>query len=113
MRMRTELPSGIDTSVSSGSPRRLTGAFLLFGRPGSRNSRGAPGRIRTSDPRIRSPLLCPLSYGRVGGGYPRGLRFSVSRPGNLPSIDKGGTGMAEQELAGKKVAILAADMVER
>ena len=25
----------------------------------------APGRIRTSDPRIRSPPLCPLSYGRV------------------------------------------------
>ena len=25
----------------------------------------APGRIRTSDPRIRSPLLCPLSYGRM------------------------------------------------
>ena len=24
----------------------------------------APGRIRTSDPRIRSPPLCPLSYGR-------------------------------------------------
>src|ERR1043165_7343897 len=28
----------------------------------------APGRIRTSDPRIRSPPLCPLSYGRVGDG---------------------------------------------
>ena len=27
----------------------------------------APGRIRTSDPRIRSPPLCPLSYGRPGG----------------------------------------------
>jgi hypothetical protein len=25
----------------------------------------APGRIRTSDPRIRSPPLCPLSYGRM------------------------------------------------
>jgi len=24
---------------------------------------GAPGRDRTCDPRIRSPLLCPLSYG--------------------------------------------------
>ncbi len=39
-----------------------------------RNSRrfagilGAPGRIRTSDPRIRSPPLCPLSYGRVPRG---------------------------------------------
>jgi len=26
--------------------------------------RGAPGRIRTCDPRIRSPTLYPLSYGR-------------------------------------------------
>ncbi len=26
---------------------------------------GAPGRIRTCDRRIRSPLLCPLSYGGV------------------------------------------------
>src|SRR5690606_25830071 len=26
---------------------------------------GAPGRIRTSDLRLRSPLLCPLSYGRL------------------------------------------------
>ncbi len=25
----------------------------------------APGRIRTCDPRIRSPPLCPLSYGRA------------------------------------------------
>ena len=28
--------------------------------------RGAPGRDRTCDRRIRSPLLCPLSYGRWG-----------------------------------------------
>jgi hypothetical protein len=27
---------------------------------------GAPGRIRTCDLRIRSPLLYPLSYERVG-----------------------------------------------
>src|SRR5829696_2047871 len=27
--------------------------------------RSAPGRIRTCDRRIRSPLLCPLSYGRI------------------------------------------------
>ena len=31
-------------------------------------SEHAPGRIRTSDPRIRSPPLCPLSYGRVTVG---------------------------------------------
>jgi hypothetical protein len=28
----------------------------------------APGRIRTCDPRIRSPPLCPLSYGRLQRG---------------------------------------------
>jgi hypothetical protein len=28
---------------------------------------GAPGRIRTSDQRIRSPVLYPLSYGRSRG----------------------------------------------
>src|SRR5215218_9809484 len=36
-------------------------AFLPFCRCFS----GAPGRIRTCDRRIRSPLLCPLSYGRI------------------------------------------------
>src|SRR5579862_1452944 len=32
--------------------------------------RSAPGRIRTSDPRIRSPPLCPLSYGRLSMSVP-------------------------------------------
>src|SRR6185436_18140311 len=42
-----------------------------------RTSRGdAPGRIRTSDPRLRRPPLCPLSYRR------RGKR--VSRTGSSP-----------------------------
>ena len=31
----------------------------------ARRLRGAPGRIRTCDQRIRSPSLCPLSYGRA------------------------------------------------
>jgi hypothetical protein len=31
----------------------------------SRSFSSAPGRIRTCDRRIRSPLLCPLSYGRI------------------------------------------------
>jgi hypothetical protein len=30
----------------------------------------APGRIRTCDRRIRSPLLYPLSYERARSGYP-------------------------------------------
>jgi hypothetical protein len=29
----------------------------------------APGRIRTSDQRLRRPSLCPLSYGRLAEGY--------------------------------------------
>src|SRR5205085_1344585 len=37
--------------------------------PAKQGLRDAPGRIRTSDPRIRSPTLCPLSY--------RGSRTSV------------------------------------
>ena len=28
---------------------------------------GAPGRIRTRNPWVRSPVLCPLSYGRSRG----------------------------------------------
>ena len=34
---------------------------------GTTQSQSAPGRIRTSDPRIRSPPLCPLSYRRRDG----------------------------------------------
>jgi Lamin Tail Domain len=34
--------------------------------PSQRGFRDAPARIRTWDPRIRSPLLCPLSYRRPG-----------------------------------------------
>ena len=50
-------------------------AYLVTGRAYRAQTRGratggatplveAPGRIRTCDPRIRSPPLCPLSYGR-------------------------------------------------
>src|SRR5689334_6450284 len=75
-------------------------------------TRDAPGRIRTSDPRIRSPPLCPLSYGRVRKRvppHPYGnlLRFASREP------ESGGRCMAEKKLAGKKIAILAADMFER
>jgi hypothetical protein len=44
--------------------------------------RGAPGRDRTCDHRIRSPLLYPLSYGRpdTGGGASASLlRLTVGR----------------------------------
>ena len=46
-------------------------------RPFSRGS--APGRIRTSDPRLRRPPLCPLSYRR------RGKRVSPRRSSPLTS----------------------------
>src|SRR3989338_8538854 len=36
---------------------------------GARSRAGAPGRIRTCNPRIRNPKLYPLSYGRVGRKY--------------------------------------------
>src|SRR5262245_56898978 len=36
---------------------------LVFERP-DRGTRHAPGRIRTPDPRLRRPPLCPLSYRR-------------------------------------------------
>src|SRR5829696_2536813 len=43
--------------------------------------RGAPGRIRTCDRRIRSPLLCPLSYGRIRLIY---AEFSTSGSSRKP-----------------------------
>src|SRR5262249_49991228 len=41
-----------------------------------RRESGAPGGIRTPDPRIRSPLLYPLSYGRL-------CKMLLSRPTRL------------------------------
>src|SRR5215211_4595425 len=41
----------------------------------------APGRIRTCDRRIRSPLLCPLSYGRIRLIY---AEFSTPRSSRKP-----------------------------
>ena len=45
---------GLIVALSDNGKPPFPGAFF-----------GAPGRIRTCDPRIRSPLLCPLSYRRV------------------------------------------------
>ena len=50
-------------------PRHSTGASWRSPKQPLCRYFHAPGRIRTSDPRIRSPPLCPLSYGRVPGGY--------------------------------------------
>ncbi len=44
------------------------------------SGRDAPGRIRTCDPRIRSPPLCPLSYGRASRAYRRPLTIRRVRP---------------------------------
>ena len=45
---------------------RTAGSHHAAAKP-RRTSRGdAPGRIRTSDPRLRRPPLCPLSYRRRG-----------------------------------------------
>ena len=67
--------------------------------------RSAPGRIRTSDPRIRSPPLCPLSYGRVkrrvppyfcapmctGAAAPQGRFRSDAADGTLCELRGGGS----------------------
>ena len=52
-------------------------------------SSGAPGRIRTSGPRIRSPPLCPLSYRRMccigaGRGQCNGKFASAGSRRTLP-----------------------------
>src|ERR1035437_3626256 len=44
---------------------------------------GAPGRIRTSDARLRTAALYPLSYGGSSGMLPR-PRHAGSLPGRLP-----------------------------
>jgi len=49
------LPKGLGVLINIST-------FMVF----SRTFTSAPGRIRTCDRRIRSPLLCPLSYGRIG-----------------------------------------------
>ena len=40
---------------------------------------GTPGRIRTSGPRLRRPLLCPLSYGRMRASLKR-VRLRSTNP---------------------------------
>ena len=54
-------------SVSGEAPARLPPFFcnLLIKRTYQGRKEIAPGKIRTCGPWIRSPLLYPLSYGRV------------------------------------------------
>ena len=47
-------------------PRHIGGMSRDISARCAEISHGAPGRIRTCDPRIRSPPLCPLSYRREG-----------------------------------------------
>src|SRR6266508_1340517 len=63
----TELPPPCEAQDSDASPQPR--------RPGDAQRKAAaanaPGRIRTSDPRLRRPPLCPLSYRRLRG---KGIR---------------------------------------
>jgi hypothetical protein len=45
---------------------------------------GAPGRIRTYDLRIRSPSLCPLSYGRLKPPPTAGAKIGVNEGTRTP-----------------------------
>ena len=61
---------------------------------------GTTGRIRPCDPRIRSPLLCPLSYGGAAlilglevvrvedPDGPGGAYDSISRSQAMPSLSE-------------------------
>src|SRR5262249_42181734 len=53
-------PTAFDRRLFRRSPRL---DVVTFDR--ENEGSGAPGRSRTSDPRLRRPMLCPLSYGRV------------------------------------------------
>jgi hypothetical protein len=57
------LRRGFLTGCARSPPARRLGTNSLAG--SCRKFRSAPGRIRTCGRRIRSPLLCPLSYGRI------------------------------------------------
>ncbi len=58
---------GLEAILGGGDLSRLLAGSLR--RRGLDTTKyGAPGRIRTCDPRIRNPVLYPLSYGRQAGG---------------------------------------------
>ena len=55
----------------------------------------APGRIRTCDRRIRSPLLCPLSYGRIRLTY---VGFSPPGSSRKPQCQRCGSRRPSKDL---------------
>lgn len=57
----------------------------------SSHHRGAPGRTRTGGPRVRNPVLCPLSYGG-------GARV-------VPGRDNGGSGLDGARCAGRALGL--------
>ncbi len=70
-RWRPTHPQGTPASPRPRNPGRQPRRdlpVLQFARGSTTIRVSAPGRIRTSDPRLRRPPLCPLSYGRPGGG---------------------------------------------
>jgi hypothetical protein len=60
----------------------------------------APGRIRTCDRRIRSPLLCPLSYGRIRLIY---AEFSPQGSSRKPLWQQCGSNSARNECSQRVV----------
>ena len=64
---RTSLRRWRARQVSStlASPKGGAAWLMPGGRSHSHEASGAPGRSRTCDPRLRRPVLYPLSYGRV------------------------------------------------
>ncbi len=79
-------------------------------RAGSAGRRRAPGRIRTPDQELRRLLLCPLSYGGVGGPISERVKgiepsspawkagaLPLSYTRERPGEDSGGTGRFRRE----------------
>ena len=52
----------------------------------------APGRIRTSDRRLRRPLLCPLSYRRPHPSVPASPVAPGAREAGVGAVEWGGRG---------------------
>jgi hypothetical protein len=86
------LPQGLGASTAAPT-------FCVF----CRTFISAPGRIRTCDRRIRSPLLCPLSYGRI-----RLIYAEFSPPGSSRKTPGGSNAAA---IAPKKHAHSASSIV--
>jgi hypothetical protein len=98
---------GMTSAACTGPTRAMNGddsARLLTNRLTNRRSderpawlSHAPGRIRTSDQRLRRPSLCPLSYGRAAQGYLR--KIAAKRALTEPTRRSPGTGVVRRPSA--------------